>query len=117
MVQDSTAVSVVTDTVSPLVVLGVGVLSSLATGVIRSGTQAVDRALGKVDTTITHAIGPVWPLVTTGIAAVLPMLGNVIGVTDLPAAAVIASAPASAIVGVALRELFRRIVPEAKPTP
>lgn len=110
MMQDTTQVTqVVTDTVGPVATVLIGVAASAATGLIRSGTQAVDRVLGNTDRTVTHALGPVWPIVVTGLSMALPLLSNVLHVTNLPDAAVIATAPVSAVVGIALRELVKRV--------
>lgn len=89
-------------------VIGVG--AALATGLVRKGAGAVDSALGTVDKAVTKAIGPALPIVAVGFAAILPKLAGIIGLhTGIPDAAVIVSAPASAVVGIALRELYVKL--------
>lgn len=87
----------------------IGLGATIATGLVRKGATKVDAALGTVDQRITKAIGPILPIVATGFSALLPMISNAIGLTQIPDAAVILNAPASAIVGIALREAFTKI--------
>lgn len=115
--QDTTTVQVVTDTVGPVATVLIGAASSLATGAVRAGTQWVDDKLTVVNGKVTRSLGPVWPIVVTGFSMALPLLGNALHLTDLPTAQVIATAPVSAIIGIALREAFRHLVPERKSTP
>lgn len=105
LLQDGTAVGPLSATATLLIGLG----ASLATGVVRKVATKADAALGSVDAKITKAIGPVLPIVATGFAAVLPLVANAIGLTNVPDAAAILNAPASAVVGIALREAFTKI--------
>ena len=87
----------------------VGLGATLATGLVRKVATKADNAIGSVDQKITHAIGPALPIVATGFAALLPFLSNAIGLSQIPDASVILNAPASAIVGIVLREAFTKI--------
>lgn len=96
----------------PILNLGtaiIGVGAALATGLFRKGAITVDGALGSVDRTVTKAVGPALPIITVGFAAVLPYLTNLLHLSHVPDAAMFVSAPASAIVGIAARELYTKL--------
>lgn len=87
----------------------IGLGATLATGLVRGVATKADEKLGSVDQKITKAIGPVLPVIATGFAAVLPMISNALGLSQVPDAAVLVNAPASAVVGIVLREAFTKI--------
>lgn len=100
--------------VSGLGTVLIGLGAALATaGVRHVGTRA-DRALGHLDHKITGAIGPGLPFVAAGLAALLPLLSNAVGLSAVPSADAIANAPTSAIVGIAARELMVRLFPKLR---
>lgn len=86
----------------------IGVAAALATGIVGKLAAGLDNKLGTVDSSIRKGIGPVLPIVTTGLSILLPVIGKAIGITDLPTADIVASAPTAAIIGVASREALRK---------
>ncbi len=104
-IQEGTPVGPLSATATLLVGLG----ATLLTGVVRKIATKADAAVGSIDKKITHAIGPALPVVATGFAVILPLLSNAIGLSQVPDASVILNAPASAIVGIVLREAFTKI--------
>jgi hypothetical protein len=86
----------------------IGILASLATGLVTKGAKGLDTKLGTVDASIRKGIGPVLPVVTMGLSILIPIVGKAIGVSNLPTADVIAQAPTAAIIGIAGREAFRK---------
>lgn len=93
----------------------IGAAAALGTKLVSGAASAVDRAAENVDGKIRNAIGPVLPLVTTVLGAILPTISNKIGVTNLPDAGIIVNAPLSAVAGIALREVIRKwVIPLTK---
>jgi len=87
----------------------IGLGATLLTGLVRGVAGKADNALGSVDKKVTKAIGPALPLVATGFAVLLPMISNAIGLSEVPNADMFLNAPASAVVGIVLREAFTHI--------
>lgn len=110
MLQDTTAVAVFSNTVSPITAILIGAAASAVTGITKAGADAVGRTLSGVDQKVTKGLGPVWPILTMGFAAALPLLSNATGITDLPSAAVIGAAPVSAFAGIVIREAVKKVV-------
>lgn len=104
--QDGTPVGPLNATSTLLIGLG----ATLLTGVVRKVATKADAAIGSVDQRITKAIGPVLPVVATGAAVLIPILSNAIGLSQVPDASVFLNAPASAIVGIVIREAFTKIL-------
>lgn len=112
LLQDSTVAGILPPS-APLGWAGtilVGTAAALGTAGIRALGGLVDRKAGNLDNQFRKAIGPGLPVVATVLSAVLPLAGNAIGITDLPPADVVASAPLAAISGIVLRELGRRLI-------
>lgn len=105
VIQDGTPVGPLNAAATLLIGLG----ATLVTGAVRKVASKADDAIGSVDKKITKAIGPVLPIVATGAAALIPILSNAIGLSQVPDASVLVNAPASAIVGIVLREAFTKI--------
>lgn len=107
--QDSTAVAL-----PPSAPLGfwltalIGFLSMLGTaGVGKLGT-ALDKVLDTADGAIRQKLGPALPIVAAALAVAIPLVGNALGLTDLPTATIVANSPLSALIGVVLREAGRK---------
>lgn len=82
----------------------IGALAATATGIVKRGAMAVDKLAGNEDQKIKNLAGPVLPIVATLMGVILPVVGNSLHITNLPSADVIASAPLSAVLGVAMKE-------------
>lgn len=106
---DTTVVGAVGQAVGGLGTLVIGTLSAAATQAVKVGARWVESQAGIADRKVTGAFGPLWPVVAGALAIGLPLAGNALHITDLPSAAVVASAPLSAVVAVVLREVGKRI--------
>lgn len=82
------------------------VLSGVAGVVLVS---AVKPWVAKGDSAIAGIYKSFQPAVAAGLGIFLPMLGNVLGVTDLPPADVVATAPLGTIFAVGLREAMSKL--------
>lgn len=91
-----------------LATAAVGLASSLLLGAGKKAADSAARAVTGVDAKVSKFIGPAYPLVTFGLAYLLPKLGNAVGVTDVPDASVMAAAPVATLIGITAREVFRR---------
>lgn len=107
---DSISVLPPADSVNMIGAAVIGGLAALGSGLIAKGAGAVDTLIGSVDGKVRHVVGPALPLVTAAWAIALPAIGQAIGVTNLPPADVVATAPLAAVFGVTLREVARKWV-------
>lgn len=86
----------------------IGAAAALGTKFVAGAASKLDSITGAVDAKIRNGVGPALPIVTTVLGAVLPIISNKVGITHLPDAAIVANAPLSAVVGIALREATRK---------
>lgn len=90
-----------------LVTVATGLAASAALGLIKAGTDRLDARL-------TAVLKPFAPALVTGLSIGLPLLGNAVGLSDLPPADVVANAPVSAVAGIVGRELAVRLARKVK---
>jgi hypothetical protein len=116
LMQDSTATGggTIVGPLSTTATILIGLGATLATGLVRGIAGKADAALGTADKKITKVIGPALPLVAVGFAALLPMISNAIGLSEVPNADTFLNAPASAVVGIVLREAWSHIFGKRK---
>ena len=81
-----------------------GWLASFLTGAIKFGLEK----LGLVDAAIVKVIKPFTPLLVMALAAVLPLLGNALGIPEMPSSEILVTAPLATVIGVTTREIVRR---------
>lgn len=98
---DSTAV-IIGNEVSNLGVLLVAFLTSIGLGVMKTFVFPVDSKLMKL-------IRPIQPMIVTIVPVLVQMIGVQLVATDT---ALIAAAPASAIIIITLREIFVKLKPK-----
>ena len=75
-------------------------------GMTKKYTTMFDTAIGKV-------IKPLQPVVVAGLALLIPLIANAIGIVEVPTADALATAPTAALVAVVAREVLKKL----KPTP
>lgn len=85
-----------------LLMVAAGIASSFLLGAFKKVTGALDTAIGT-------AIKPLQPVLILGLTIALPMLGAALHLADVPSATVIATAPASTLLAIVLREIARRL--------
>ena len=81
---------------------GAGILGSIILGAVKRNTTLFDSKIGDF-------IKPVQPAIVFGLSIGLPLLGNAIGITDIPDATVFANAPTATLVAITAREIFKRL--------
>ena len=84
----------------------IGALSGLALG----GFKWLGAQLGGADRAVNKVLKPFQPLMVAVLAALMPLIANVLPGIDLGTPEAIAAAPASAVAAVIMRELWRRFV-------
>ncbi len=85
-----------------LITLLSGLVASTLLGAIKKQTTLLDRKIGEF-------IKPFQPIVVLGVSIALPMLGDALGIANLPTAEVLAAAPATTLAMVAARESLKRL--------
>jgi hypothetical protein len=76
--------------------------TSAALGVIKKYTALLDTALGKV-------IKPIQPVIVAGLGLVLPWLATQLGLAEVPAADIVASAPVATVATISFREILKAV--------
>lgn len=79
-----------------------GLLASTVLGVIKKQTTLLDHKIGEF-------VKPLQPIVVLGVSVALPLLGDALGIANLPTAEVFAAAPATTLAMVAARESLKRL--------
>jgi len=84
----------------------IGVAAALLGGGLKFGASWLDGKVGSVDRSISKALkGPVMPaVVLPGLSVLLPMAAGALGISDVPTADVVASAPVATVIAIAARE-------------
>ncbi|MCP4902914.1 MAG: hypothetical protein GY906_38620 [bacterium] len=80
-------------------------LSGLA-GVLLTG--ALSAPIKKLDYKVQNFIKPFKPMIAVGLGIGLPMLANAIGISDIPAEALM-DAPLGTVLGISMREAAKRL--------
>jgi len=92
------------------------ILAAIASPLVLGGIKAVTRNTGLWDRKIGAVIKPFQPYMVAGLSIALPLLGQVLGTTDMPTAEAVATAPSTALASIFIREVYsRQIGPLLKP--
>lgn len=109
---DSTVVTGAGEAVGAIGTVLIGAGAAAATGLLKHVAGSVSDATAGADKAVHNLFKPVLPAVVLGLSMAIPVLANAIGLTDIPSAEIVATAPVSTVAGIALREALRRwIIP------
>jgi hypothetical protein len=94
----------------------VDLLLTVVTGLVSSFILGTTKKLtGAADKVAFQAVKPFQPIIVAALSVALPLAANALGITNIPDAAVFASAPASSLLAIAARELALKLTPKSAP--